>query len=433
MPFTLQKLTRAVILAIGIASAPLAQAQTGTPYQFELLVPDYDDYDDYDEWMSAPIEQATPLDGYLTRQATTLNGLRVAQVLEPALIRLLESGELTSEQIKELERFNEALMQQPGGVGAALEQLAGSQNANLAAATQNITQQLGSQLLSTLRALPTNDDAHVWVQGLGQDGRLDKQGGSAGLKYANRGLLTGAAWALEHAWRIGVMGAKSTSRLDAQRFSADLDSWHLGGYAVHQDGPLGLRLGAIYSRHAGQNKRSVQLLDNKQQLKGDYKAQSQTLFSEVGYQLGSADLSIEPFGGLGYQRYHRDRFQEKGGLAALNVGSQTQQNLNSTLGLRLASQYRFDNQVRLIPHISADWKRLYGKVDSRVRQSYRYMPFAIDDFTLVGASLDRNSLNWQAGLDLALSPQHTVGLAYQGEAGTNSHSQGLMGQWQMRF
>ena len=53
MPFTLQKLTRAVILAIGIASAPLAHAQTGTPYQFELLVPDYDDYDDYDEWMSA--------------------------------------------------------------------------------------------------------------------------------------------------------------------------------------------------------------------------------------------------------------------------------------------------------------------------------------------------------------------------------------------
>jgi len=34
-------------------------------------------------------------------------------------------------------------------------------------------------------------------------------------------------------------------------------------------------------------------------------------------------LSVEPFAGLGYQRYHRDGFKERGGLTALNVGSQT--------------------------------------------------------------------------------------------------------------
>lgn len=65
------------------------------------------------------------------------------------------------------------------------------------------------------------------------------------------------------------MGAKSTSHLNTQRFSGDLDSWHLGGYAVRQDGPIGLRLGAIYSDHAGQNKRDVNLLDYKEQLKAN--------------------------------------------------------------------------------------------------------------------------------------------------------------------
>ncbi len=412
--------------ALSVASAQTAQAQgswhsfqpKGSPgAQEQDLLPN-----------RAPL-----VDDYLTRHATTDNGRQVANVLNPAINRLLQSGKLTPEEIKKLEKVAEALKQQPGGLGAALEQLAGSQNANLAAATQNTTQQLSNQLLTILRTLPSDDDGHFWVQGLGNSATLDKQGGSAGLKQGTQGLVLGADWALDHAWRVGVMGAKTTSNLDAQRFSGDLDSWHLGGYAVHQDGPLALRLGAIYSDHAGQNKRSVHLLDYKEQLRGGYDAQSQTVFSELGYQLGSEDVSIEPFAGIGYQRYHREGFKEKGGLSALNVGSQTQQNFNSTVGLRLATVYRFDNRMSLTPHLGTGWKHLYGDIDSRVRQSYRVAPGLIDSFAINGTALDRDSLSLSAGLDLALSPQHSVGLIYNGEAGTNSHSQGLTGQWQMRF
>ncbi|PHN28117.1 autotransporter domain-containing protein [Pseudomonas sp. ICMP 460] len=426
MPFTAKKLALTITLIVGAANAQLAQAQGGSPFQFELNL--LDDYWNY----TAP-EPASSIEGYLTQRATTYNGLQVAKVLEPAVIRLLESGELDSEEDKALETFAETLEAQPGGIGAALEQLAGSQHANLAAVTQTTTQQLSTQLLATLRTLPTDDAGRFWVQGLGNKGSLDKQRGSTGLKYGTQGLLLGADWALDHDWRLGVMGAKTTSQVDAQRFDAGLDSWHLGGYAVRQDGPLALRLGAIYSRHAGQNKRSINLLDHNQQLKSSYAAQSQTLFSELGYQLGNEDVHVEPFAGLGYQRYHRDSFKETGGLAALNVGSQTQQNVNSTLGLRLATVYRFDDQMSLTPHVSTSWKHLYGEVGSQVRQSFRYAPGLIDGFTTHGTSLDRNSLDVQAGLDLAVSAQHTVGLTYSAQAGSQNQSQGLMGQWRMSF
>lgn len=430
MPFTPHRVVLVIALALSAASLQTAQARGDieyTPYWYQP----YDALDD--AWVYVPETKATPLDGYLTRKATSHNGLQVAKVLEPALIRLLHSGELTSEQIKALEKFGDALEKQPGGIGASLEQLAGSQNANLAGATQNTTQHIAGQLLSTLRTLPVDDEGHLWVQGLGHDGRLDKQSGSAGLKYSTEGLLLGADWALDHAWRVGVMGAKSTSHLDPPRFASELDSWHLGGYAVRQDGPLALRLGAIYSDHAGQNKRNANLLDYKEHLRGQYNAQSQTLFSELGYQLGSTDLSVEPFAGLGFQRYHRDSFKETGGLTALSVGAQTQQNLSSTVGLRLATVYRFDNQISLTPHLSTGWKHLYGEVDSQVRQSYRALPGLVDGFTVKGTSLDRNSLDLQAGLDLAVSTQHTVGLTYSAQAGTNSRNQGLMGQWKMSF
>ena len=430
MPFTHHRLALLMALAISAASLQSAQAQGDiafTPYVFDPL-PALNN-----AWFYTPPVQAPSIDGYLTRQATTHNGLQVAKVLEPALSRLLESGELTRRQINALERFGDDLAAQPGGIGAVLEQLAGSQNANLAGATQAITGKISNQLLSTLRTLPTNGDGHFWVQGLGNDGKLEKQGGSDGLKHDTKGLMLGADWAVADAWRVGVMGAKSSSELQAQRFRAELDSLHLGGYAVRQDGPLALRLGAIYSAHTGENKRSVNLLDYKEQLKGRYNAQSQSVFSELGYQLGSADLRVEPFAGLGYQRYHRGSFKESGGLTALNAGSQTQQNLSSTFGLRLATVYRFDNRMSLTPHVSTSWKHLYGEVDSQVRQSYRYTPGLIDGFTLNGTSLDRNSLDMQAGLDLALSSQHTVGLTYNAQTGSQSQSQGLMGQWKMNF
>ncbi|MCR4539374.1 autotransporter outer membrane beta-barrel domain-containing protein [Pseudomonas sp. 18.1.10] len=427
MPITPRRIVLFISLAVA-ASLPHAQARGDIEYMPYWPHP-YDALDD--DWAYAPTIEAAPIDGYIIRQASTHNGRQVAKVLEPALVRLLESGQLTSEQLKALEKLNAELVSQPNGFGAALEQLAGSQNANLAAATQNTTQQLSSRVLSTLRELPTDTDGHFWVKNLGSEGGLDSQRGTAGLNTANQGVLMGADWAVDHAWRVGVLGAKSSSRFDTQRFAADLDSWHLGGYAVRQDGPLALRLGAIYSSHAGQNRRGIEILSYKDTLKGRYNATSQNVFSEVGYQLGTGSLSIEPFAGLGYQRYSRDSFREQGGPAALNVDAQTQQNLSSTVGLRLAKQIRFDNQMSLTPHLSAGWKHLYGDVESSVRQSFRHG--GIDDFTIQGTSLDRNSLSLQAGLDLALSSNHTVGLAYLGENGTHSSNQGLMGQWRIRF
>lgn len=423
MPFSALNLARAIAVAVGVASSSFALA--GDPFKFELNAAN-------DPWPYEPAPEIVPLDSYFN-QATTHNGQQLAAVLKPAVQGALQADDLTWEAIEGLQKAGDTLSQQPGGLSAAFEQLAGSQNANLAGATQNATAHISNSLLSTLRTLPNDDEGNIWIQGLGNVGKLDKQGGSDGLKQGTKGLMLGADWAVGEAWRVGVMGAKSTSELQAQRFKGELDSLHLGGYAVRQDGPLALRLGAIYSDHAGKNKRDVNLLGYKEQLQGKYDAQSQTVFSELGYQLGSADVHVEPFAGLGYQRYHRERFKEAGGLTALNVGSQTQQNLSSTFGLRLATVYRFDNRMSLTPHLSTHWKHLYGEVDSQVRQSSRAAQGNIDSFTITGTSLDRNSLDMQAGLDLALSTEHSVGMTYSAQAGTHSRSQGLTGEWKMSF
>jgi len=457
MPFTKQRLIFAIALALGISSTQYAYAQSDLRHGENLTWDDlqWDDAEGEDNFITAQstapeeniFDNAPDIDSFkpsppnpsFASHATTANGRQAGRMLDASIESMLKSGGISPEDRRDLLDLQNLLLENPVAASEALEQLAGSQNANLAAATQKGTEQITAHLLSAMRAIPTDTagdaNGRFWLQGLGASGRLEGQGGSAGLKQGTQGLLVGADWAVDHAWRAGVMGAKTTSDFDAKRFDATLDSWHLGAYAVRQDGPLALRLGAIYSSHDGNNKRNVDIFGEKDQLKGKYNAQSQTAFGEVGYQVGQGSFSAEPFAGLGYQRYHRDSFKEKGGDAALNVGAQTQENLSSTFGIRLASLHKFDNQLSLTPHLSTSWKHLYGDVGSQVRQSSRWISeMGLNgNFTTQGTSLDRDSLAMRAGLDLGLSEYQTVGLTYNVETGTNSRNQGLMGQWTLSF
>ncbi|SDU23262.1 autotransporter outer membrane beta-barrel domain-containing protein [Pseudomonas yamanorum] len=442
MPLLQKQLAVAIIFALGANSAQFVQAQEEIDPDSEWLTPQPAVGQQGHPYPKPP--EPTP-DFYFADQATTRNGQQVARVLDSAVDTLLESGKLNEWQEYQLESFTRDLDNlAPGRAGAVLEQLAGSQNANLGTATQDSMKQLNSSLLSAMRQLSDDrnvsngaGNGRVWLQALGDTGKLDGQHGSAGLDRRTTGLMLGGDWAVNDAWRVGVMGAKSASDLSAKRFKGDLDSWHLGGYAVRQDGPLALRLGAIYSGHAGQSKRSVDsdFVDYREQAKGKYNAQSQNAFAELGYQLDKGSFSVEPFAGVGYQRYHRDSYQEKGGFTALNVGTQTQENLSSTFGLRMTSAFELDNRMTLKPHLSTSWKHLYGDVDSSVRQSSALIkrPSFNSDFSIEGTSLDRDSLTLHTGLDLALSAQQTMGLAYTAEVGGNSLQQGLMGNWRMAF
>jgi len=330
----------------------------------------------------------------------------------------------------------------------ALEQLAGDSNANLAKATLNSDSPVSASLLSTMRQLDrasaynprgnrsnsprlaagSPENGRVWLQALGHGGTLDRD--HYALQTSTKGLVLGADWGVDEEWRVGVMGGKSETRLDSRELDGDLDSWHLGAYALRQSGPMSLRLGATYSNHDASTKRRVAFNGFSDRPEGRYAASTQQAFAEVGYNLGRANVSIEPFASLGYQRYQRDGYTEKGGAAALKVHGQTQNNLNSTFGLRLAKINTLDNGMQLTPRFSAGWKHTYGDIDIDTRQR---LATGGKNFTVSGAPLDRDSLLVDTGLDLGLSAKHTLGVGLNGEIGTDSRNHGVMGQWRMAF
>ena len=345
--------------------------------------------------------------------------------------------------------------------GAAIEQLAGSSTANLTAATLGASAQVGNSMLAAMHQLgggagllvgldqkdtpvlaatgvpsdarnlnDPNARGRLWLQGIGSYGKLDGDHGSNGLTQRTKGTVLGADWALDNEWRLGVLGGYSKTDLDTTGVDGNVDSWHAGVYALRQSGPLALRLGAAYSGHQGDSKRTVTFNGFNDRPKGDYDANSQQAFAELGYALGSGRLNAEPFASLGYQRYQRDGYTEKGGAAALHVDGQTQDNFSSTFGLRLAHLSQLDNGVSLTPRVSAGWKHTYGDVDSNTRQAFLAGGTA---FNVEGSALDRDSLLLEAGLDVGLSARHSLGLGYTGEIGSNSRNHALVGQWQMSF
>jgi outer membrane autotransporter protein len=329
----------------------------------------------------------------------------------------------------------------------ALELLAASQNANLAKATLNSDSPISATMLSAMRQLDSasgygnatrrnaprlaagsEDNGRVWLQALGHGGTLDRDYDA--LKHTTHGLVLGADWGIADDWRLGVISGKSDTRLNSRGLDGNLDSWHLGAYALRQNGPLSLRLGATYSSHDGSTKRRVAFNGFSDRPDSRYDASTQQAFAEVGYNLGRANVSIEPFASLGYQRYQRDTYTEKGGAAALKVHGQTQNNLNSTFGLRLAKLTALDNGMQLTPRFSAGWKHTYGDVYSDTRQQ---MVTGGKNFTVSGVPLDRDSLLVDAGLNLGLSAKHTLGVGLTGEIGTDSRNHGVTGQWRMSF
>ncbi|TEA62075.1 autotransporter domain-containing protein [Pseudomonas sp. CH235] len=357
--------------------------------------------------------------------------------------------------------YNALLNTTQSSAGAAIEQLAGASNANLTSATLGASSQVGSSMLSAMQQMggspglmvgldqrdtpilaangvpsearnlnDPNARGRLWLQAIGGYGKLDGEHGSSGLEQRTKGSVLGADWSLNPQWRLGVLGGYSKTDLDATGFDGNVESWHAGVYALHQNGPIALRLGAAYSGHQGESKRTIAFNGFSDRPKGDYDADSQQAFAELGYAMGSGRLSAEPFASLGYQRYHRDRYQEKGGAAALQVDSQTQDNFSSTFGLRLAHLSSLDNGMSLTPRMAAGWKHTYGDVSSSTRQAFVVGGTA---FSVDGSSLDRDSLVLEAGLDLGISARHTLGLGYSGEIGSNSRNHGLIGQWQMSF
>ncbi|HEY4202098.1 MAG TPA: autotransporter domain-containing protein [Devosiaceae bacterium] len=252
-------------------------------------------------------------------------------------------------------------------------------------------------------------DMVVWGHAVGTWGKLGGNHDAAGVDIRMGRLLAGAD-ALVGDWRLGLLAGYGQTGfdIDGRSSSGSSDDYLLGLYGGTQLGGLNIRTGLAYGWHDVSTSRTVPLLN--QTLTADYGASTIQAFGELGYgfDIGSA-VRFEPYASLAYVRLDTDGFGETGGSAALSGNGSSADAAFTTIGVRASTEMHWgETQATLRGGLG--WRHAFSD-DPTTLNAFA----GGGDFRITGAPLTRDSAVVEAGLDLGLSANASLGLTYKGQ------------------
>lgn len=268
----------------------------------------------------------------------------------------------------------------------------------------------------------------AWAQGLGSWGKLSGGGQAAGIDQSSGGLISGADVTFNGTWRVGLAGGYSHSLFRSRDVAASgsSDNYHVSLYGGGQLGAWGLRGGASFSWHEIVSSRQVVAVNLVNNLRSEYSATTGQVFGEIGRSIAiGAGAVLEPFANVAYVHVDGGSFNETGGAAAV-AGSTKFDTTYTTLGTRGA--------VALTQALTArgalGWRHALGDLTPVAALAFRS---GGSPFTLAGSPIARDAFVTEAALDIAVSPNATLGVAYSGQLADNAYDHTAKGNFTWRF
>ncbi|WP_171026448.1 autotransporter outer membrane beta-barrel domain-containing protein [Mesorhizobium comanense] len=264
-----------------------------------------------------------------------------------------------------------------------------------------------------IHAGPANADGIViWSEALTMTGDTKGFGDAAAFGRNTTGFVGGADAPVGN-WRLGVLGGYSHSSFDVadRASSGSSDNYNLGVYAGTQLGQVGFRAGAIYGWHDIETRRNVVFPAFSESLSADYNAATAQAFSELSYRFDAGRNAFEPFANLAYVNLNTDGFAETGGTtSALTAQKMATENTFSTFGVRASSQLD-TGTTKAALHGMLGWQHAYGEVGPTSDLGFN----SGASFTISGVPIARDALAIEAGFDVSLSSNATLGASYSGQ------------------
>jgi subtilase-type serine protease len=279
-------------------------------------------------------------------------------------------------------------------------------------------------------AVPGPDIA-FWGQTLGAWGQWDGDGNAAEFKRDLAGTISGVDVRFGN-WRIGAAGGYTVSdvNMPARASSADVESFHAAGYIGARFGQWSLRGGAAAAWHEIDTIRSIVFPGFADTARASYDGTTVQAFGEVGYGFTFGRVALEPFAGLAWVRVETDGFTELGGAAALVGAGESIDVGYSTLGLRAATHVPLPGGMVLIPRATAAWQHAFDDVTPAATLAFLATGTG---FTVTGVPIARDSALVEAGLDLAINRNATLGVSYVGQLGDGVQDHAVKGRAVWRF
>ena len=266
-----------------------------------------------------------------------------------------------------------------------------------------------------------------WTRAFGAWGDFDTDGNAASADRDLGGFISGMDADTGSSWRAGLATGASFSdvSVDARYSSADVETYHLGGYLGGMAGAFALRGGGMWAWSDVDTSRAVVFPGFYERQKASYDADTGQLFGEVAYPTQMGGIALEPFGGLAFVTVDTDSFRERGGPEASLRGRNLDQDVGYTsLGVRAATTMML-GAMQVVPHISAAWLHAFDDVTPGASLAFATtgIGFAID-----GVPLAEDSALLDAGLDFAFGENATAGISYTGQFGDNVTDNGVKGR-----
>jgi outer membrane autotransporter protein len=274
-------------------------------------------------------------------------------------------------------------------------------------------------------------DAVFWAQGFGARGKFDSDGNAMNVRRDLVGFFSGVDTRVGTSGRIGIAAGYTGSKyaLDG-RGSSNVETGHLMGYGGWRFGALNLRAGGAHAWHSIDTSRTIVFPGFFDNATANYGGRTGQIFGELGYGFAFGNIAVEPFAGAAWVQLKTDAATERGGAAALAVAANSFNVGYSTLGIRAASMIPLGHDMVLVPRASLAWQHAFNDVTPEARLAFIAAPVP---FVIAGAPIARDSILGEAGLDLAIGRNTTLGVSYVGQLARNVHDHAGKGKFSWKF
>ncbi len=277
-------------------------------------------------------------------------------------------------------------------------------------------------------------DTTFWAQGVGAWGRLNGDGNAAGMTRDLAGFFSGVDRRFAPNWIAGIAGGYTSSSVHVgdRASCADIQAAHLTGYVGASYGAFNLRGGAGASFSTLDTSRSIMFPGFFDTARARYNATTAQVFGEIGYGLSLGRTALEPFAGLAWAHLNTDSFGETGGTSATALlGTGSNQDVGySSLGARIATSFALTGGMQLTPRASVAWQYAFGDATPTAALAFQSLGTS---FSVAGVPLARNAALVEGGLDLRVTPQASIGIAYVGQLTDRVQDHSVKGAFSWRF
>lgn len=337
-----------------------------------------------------------------------------------------------------VQQHQAAMRSGSGEAGGLAAQAAQAASAQPGMANSSLFNQLAMHLVAPAQAdaegTASGDASRghgFWGRGFGSHGRIDGDGGVAGLSHTVGGIVLGADTSVaDDRVSLGVSVAAadmSTKARDGSGFSGDVRALDIGGYldATYARGYVSAAVRYTDLRH--DTRRSIAGIDGLESpLRAKYNNEAVSARLEHGFSFTTRNgLVVQPLlPVVDYARTSASRFNEGQGAGALIGRGDSLESTRVGAGLQLFKTFAGNNGERITPRARVVWQKELGDTEARYSTGFAAAPDLV--FGASSQSLGEQVLSWNLGVTSRASDRLSVMLDYVGEHRDGQVQNGVM-------